>query len=106
MLQEFDPESFQHSVSKSFTGSERSSSGSMAPFADVSGAKKWEGADLPEHPVPAGELTVLMDMVPKSLVSVISSALNQVILRTLGCFVHLCQQEVVLSDWIGTQVWR
>jgi len=30
--------------------------------------------DLPEHPVPAGELTVLMDMVPKSLVSVISSS--------------------------------
>jgi len=31
----------------------------------------------------------------KVFVSVISSALNQVILRTLGCFVHLCQQEVV-----------
>jgi len=40
MLQEFDPESFQHSVSKSFTGSERSSSGIWQPLADISGAKK------------------------------------------------------------------
>jgi len=40
-----DPESFQHSVSKSFTGSERSSSGRSIwhPLA-ASGAKKWEGA--------------------------------------------------------------
>jgi len=77
-LQEFDPESFLFLRALPGLSVRQVGEAFGTLWQIYQGLKNGKVRDLPEHPVPAGELTVLVDMVPKSLVSVISNALNQV----------------------------
>jgi len=105
MLQEFDPKVFNILFLRALPGLSVVKWEKHLHPADVSGAKKWEGARLARTSCPGWRAYGSTGYGAKVFVSVISSSKPSDI-ENFGLFRSPLRQQEVVPLLIGTQVWR